>query len=183
MAEALASAPSNYKKVGFRIGLGLGKTELILSPECDPNTFLSRLEAVGGGLPHVVNGFSLCLGLPRHALNNSKFVTLALVGIGVHHNRLLYVVEDVTDEDPFAALRLLQECGVHCFGYIINSVTPRLVYDFAKASDEAVFSTLAAIQQEPHPQDSTHALPVGAGGASMTSLSRQATGSYMGAFF
>jgi hypothetical protein len=40
MSAALAAAPSFYRKVGLRIGCGLGKTELILPSQSDPGSFL-----------------------------------------------------------------------------------------------------------------------------------------------
>ena len=67
MARALAAAPQIHGEVGLKIGWGPGKTELILSSDCDPGAFLALVETVGGGLPYVVAGFSSCLGVPRHA--------------------------------------------------------------------------------------------------------------------
>ena len=58
---------------------------------------------------------------------------------------LLDLVEFVANEDPFASLRLLQVCGVQCFGHIINAVPPPLVADFATFRDDAITSTFAAI--------------------------------------
>ena len=58
-----------------------------------------------------------------------------------------------------------------------------LVRDFAASRDEVVASTLAAIHQELPPRDSTHSLPAGDGGASLTSLARHAFGNYLGAFY
>jgi hypothetical protein len=138
------------------------------------------LETSGGGLPNLVPGFSSCLGVPRYASNESAFVTLALAGIGVRYDRLLDLVKDVADEDPFAALRLLQVCGVHRLGHIIIVVPPPLVYDFATARGDAIasLSTFASNQQEPFPPDSTHSLHVGAVGASLASLARHASVSY-----
>ena len=43
MSLARAAAPSIYNKVWLSIGGGLGKIELILRPDCDPDDFLSRL--------------------------------------------------------------------------------------------------------------------------------------------
>jgi hypothetical protein len=62
MSKALAGAPTIYKKVGLRSGWGPGKTELILPPKFDPETFLSHLEVSGGGLFHIVTSFTSCLG-------------------------------------------------------------------------------------------------------------------------
>ena len=64
-------------------------------------------------MPHVVIGFSSCLGAPRHAINDSEFVTAALAGQGVRHDNLLDLVKDVVEDYRFAAIRLLQVCGVH----------------------------------------------------------------------
>ncbi len=46
-----------------------------------------------------------------------------------------------------------------------------------------IASTFAVIHHEPPPDHSTHSLPVGAGGAGLTSLGKHASGSYLGAFF
>jgi len=145
MTRALATAPAIYKKVGLRIGWGPRKTELILPSGCEPDAFLSQLEAYGAGLPHVVPGFSCCLGVPHHASNDYVFITSALTNIDVHHDRLLDLVEDIVDEDPFVALRLLQVCGVNRFGHLTSAVPPPLIQDFAAARDDAVNSTFAAI--------------------------------------
>ncbi len=104
----------------------------------------------------MITSFTSCPVVSRHAFNDFVFFNSALTNIGIRQDRLMDLVEDVADEDPFAALRLLQVCGVQCFGHIITSVPPPLVRDFATARDEAVASTLVAIQQEPPPQDSTH---------------------------
>jgi len=85
------------------------------------------MDTTGGGLPHVVPRSSSCLGVPRHARNDPDLITATLVNIGVRHDRLLDLVEDVDDEDPFAALRLLQVCGAQRFGHIISYVPPPLV--------------------------------------------------------
>ncbi len=47
MSIALVVAHAIYMKVGLRIGWGLGKTELILPPQCDPNAFLQQLDFYG----------------------------------------------------------------------------------------------------------------------------------------
>jgi len=58
-----------------------------------------------------------------------------------------------------------------------------LVLQFVSDRDVAVASTFFAIQQAHPPEASTHSLPVGAGGAYVTSLAKHANGSYLGAFF
>ena len=87
---------------------------------------------------------------------------------------LVDLFEEISIEDPFASLRLLQVCGVNRFGHIISAVPPPLVDQFATARDEAVASIFAVIQQAHPPETSTHSLPVGAGGASITSLAKHA---------
>jgi len=182
MANTLVASPAIYRKVGLWIGCGPGKTELILHP--DPSAFHSTLEVSGGGLPNVVISFTLCLGAPRHASNDgSGLGTSTLAIICFRQDRLLDLVEDVADEDPFAALLILQVCGVQRVGHVISAVPPPLVYDFETTRDDAVASTLATIQLKPPSQDSTHPLPTGAGGGSRISLARHASGIYLGAFF
>ena len=97
-------------------------------------------------MSHVVIAFTSCLEVPCHASNDSDFVTSALVGTCLRDNRILDLVEDASYEDPFAALGLLQVCGVQSFGHIITIVPPPLVYDFATTRDDAVTPTLATIQ-------------------------------------
>ena len=181
--KPLATAPAIYKKAGLRIGWGPGKTELVLSPGCYPVAFLSQLEATRAGLSHLVLGFSSCLGVPRHVFDDSAFVTSALTNLGVRHNRVLDLVEDITDEDPFVTLWLLQVCGLSRFGHIIGVVPPSPIHDFATARDDVVTSAFAAFQQEPPSPDFTHSFPDGTGGASLASLARHASGGYLGAFF
>jgi len=121
--------------------------------------------------------------VPRHANNDPQFITATLENLGVRHDKLMDRVESVANEDPFAALRLMYVCGVQRFGHILSAVPPPLVADFAALRDDAVTSTFATIQQEQPLPDSSHCLPIGACGASFTSLARHTKGSYLGAFF
>jgi len=162
---------------------GSGKTELILSPRCDLATFHLRLHTFEEGLPHIVTGLSDCLGVPRYPANDPHIIDASLESLGVRHDRLLDLAEVVAYEDPFVVLRLLEVCGIQRFGQIISTVPPLMVADFARSRDEVVQTTFAAIQQEPPPSDSTNSLPVGAGGAVLTSLARDSSGSYLNAFF
>ncbi len=73
MAVALSAALGIYKKVGLRIGWGPGKTELILPTDVHCKTFLSLLPE--GCNPSVVSGFSACLGVPRHPMNDPEFIS------------------------------------------------------------------------------------------------------------
>ena len=145
MSLALVATPTICKKVGLRIGGGPGKTELMLPLDCDPYAFLLLLDTFVGGLPHIVTGFNACLGVPRHAFNDPEFIVVALEGLGTRLGRLLDLVEDLAEEDFFAALWLLQVCVVQRFGHGICDVPPMLVTAFAHARDEAVTSIFAAI--------------------------------------
>jgi hypothetical protein len=98
--------------------------------------------------PHVVSGFKSCRGVPRHQTNDQVFITAALYDLGVKHDKLIDLVEEVSDEDLFAALRQLQVCGVSRFGHVLSVVPPACAVDFARSRDVAVAATLATIQQE-----------------------------------
>jgi len=132
MPIALGDAPAISKRVGLRIGWVPCKTQLILPPRCDSDAFLQQLDAYGEGLPHIVPGFSACLGIPRHANNDPEFITVSLECLGVRNRRLLDLVEAVADDGLFAAIRLLQVCRVQWFGHIINAVTSPLDMDSHK---------------------------------------------------
>jgi hypothetical protein len=93
------------------------------------------------------------------------------------------LAEEVADEDPFAALRLLQTCGISRFGHVMSAIPPPLAQPFARERDEAIAATFATIRQSPPGENSTHTLPVGAGGAGLTSLEAHAWGDYLGAFY
>ena len=66
---------------------------------------------------------------------------------------------------------------------MLSAVPPDMAKDFARERDEAIAATFATIQQSPTTENSTHNLPVGAGGAGLTSLEAHAAGGYVGAFF
>jgi hypothetical protein len=86
------------------------------------------------------------VGVPRYATNDTVvFTSSTLESLGEHHERLLDLIEEVADVDPFAALHLLQVCGVNRFGHIISAIPPPLVHDFANARDEAAIATVATI--------------------------------------
>ena len=77
--------------------------------------------------PHVVLGYKTCLGVPRRSCNDQAFNTATLQDLGLKHDRLLDHVEEISDEDPFATLKLLQVCGVSRFGHVL-SVAPLHVW-------------------------------------------------------
>ncbi len=107
MAIALHHAPGIFKKVGLGLGYGPGKTELMLPGGCAREDFPFPLDDPDTAAPQVVEGFKSCLGVPMHFENDPDFIHAALLKMGVTHDRLLDLIEEVADEDPFAALRLL----------------------------------------------------------------------------
>jgi hypothetical protein len=109
---AVIVALAIYMRAKVRIGLGPGKTELILPPRCDPQAVLHQLDAYREEFPHIVPGFGACLGVPRHANNDPELIVAFVERLGVRNNRLLDLVEAVANDDPFDALRLLHICGV-----------------------------------------------------------------------
>ena len=84
---------------------------------------------------------------------------------------------------PLTALRLLQVCGVNRFGHVIFVVPLFTIRPFAAARDAAVVTSLEAIQQHEVGPHSTHALHVGAGGASLHSLQRHGSASHLGTYY
>jgi hypothetical protein len=183
MAAVLEEAPGIFRKVGLRLGYGPGKTELILPQGCSREEFPFPLDDPAVPAPQVVDGFTSCLGVPRHFSNDPVFLHEAMQKMGGAHDRLLDLTEEIADEDPFAALRLLQTCGISKFGHVLSAVPPALAQDFARERDEAISATFSTIQQSPTTENSMHALPVGARGAGLTSLETHAAGGYIGAFF
>ncbi len=183
MATVLYHAPEIFGKVGLRIGLGPGKTELILPKGCSMQEFPFPLDDPQVAAPQVVAGFKSCLRVPKHFDNDPDFLHESLQALGTTYDRLLDLTEEIADEDPFAALRLLQTCGINSFGHVLSAVPPPLVRAFARERDEAIAATFATIQQSPPGDGSTTTLSVGASGAGLTSLEAHAWGGYLGAFY
>jgi hypothetical protein len=92
-----------------------------------------------------VDGFKSCLGVPRHFENDPVFLHEAMQTIGSAHDRLQDLTEEIADEDSFAALRILQTCGINRFGHVLSAVPPPLVATFARERDEAIATTFATI--------------------------------------
>jgi len=70
--------PLFSKKVGLRIGIGPGKTELILPEGYDKIIFSYPLDNPRIDAPHAVPGFSAYLGVLRHYSNDQDFIYDAL---------------------------------------------------------------------------------------------------------
>ena len=99
------------------------------------------------------------------------------------HDRLLHLAKGIADEAPLTALRLLQVCGVSRFGHAISNVPPAIIRPFAEDRDAAILSCFEAILGYEVTTESTHALPVGAGGAALHSLVHHGGGSHLGTYY
>ena len=111
------------------------------------------------------------------------FIAKAMRKHVARHDRLLLMVKDIAEEAPLTALGLLQVCGVNKFGHVISAVPPAIIRLFAVARDAAVAHCMEAVQEYEVTEKSTHALPVGAGGASLHSLMQHGDGSHLGTHF
>ena len=69
------------------------------------------------------------------------------------------------------------------FNHVISTVPPAIIRSFAGARDAAVALCLEAIQEHEVSDLSTHALPAGAGGASLHSLVQHGGGSHLGTHY
>ena len=145
MATSLQQAPGIFAKVGIRLGYGPGKTQLVLPKGCSRQDFPFPLDDPEVAAPQVVAGFKSCLRFPRHFDNDPEFLREALHAMGSSYNMLLDLTEEVADEDPFAALRLLQTCCIYIFGHVLGAVLPPLAQAFARERDETIAATFATI--------------------------------------
>ena len=131
------------------IGLSLGwrprkiKMEILVGCDLD-NLPLSRHDS-NRPLLEVVNGFKACIGVPRHSSNCSRFLSEALQPLAKRHDSLLDLVADVSEEEPFAALRLLEVCGVNMFGHVLSAVPPDFAAAFCEDRDAVIAAALGAI--------------------------------------
>ena len=82
MAEVLAQASGIFGRVKLRIGFGPGKTKIIIPKSYERNIFPYPVNSPGTVAPHVVQGFSSCLGVPRHSTIDQDFITSALRAMG-----------------------------------------------------------------------------------------------------
>jgi hypothetical protein len=79
---------------------------------------------------------------------------------------------------PLSALRRLQVCSVNRFGHVISAgISPAILRPFAEACDAEVIACLEVIQEHEVGAHSTHALTVGAGGASVHCVVKHGSGS------
>jgi len=170
---ALDAASGLHVMIGLSLGWGPRKTELQIPIDCDLNNLPLPREDSGRPLLEVVIDFKACLGVPMHSSNCNRFITEALQPLAKRHDSLLDLVADVSEEDPFAALRLLQVCGVNKFGHVLSAILPDVAVAFCEDRGAAIATALGAIQGVPVDLCmSTHTLPVVAGGAGLSSLQK-----------
>ncbi len=124
VALALVEALDLYGIVGLQQGWGPKKTEQVLPHSCDPVILPLPHDHTCKLLLDEAIGFKACRGVPRHPTNEDSFIDEALEPVARRHDNLLDPVVVVSDEDPFAALRLLQVCGVNKSGHILSGVLP-----------------------------------------------------------
>jgi hypothetical protein len=171
VALALDVASDMYSMIALHLGWGPKNTELILSPGFDPDNLPFPRDPTGRNLSDVVTGFKACLGVPKHPTHNDSFIAEALLPVAGRHDNLLDLFSAVFEEAPFAPLRLLQVCGVNRFGHILRAVPPDATATFCAQRDAAIGATLGAIQRIPVDLvQSTHSLPVVAGGTGLHSI-------------
>jgi hypothetical protein len=103
--------------------------------------------------------------------------------LAARHDRLLQLVVEIAEEAPLTTLRLLQVSGVSRFGHVISTVPPAAIREFAKDRDAAVVRCFETIQQHEVSESSTHALPVGAGGAALHSLVHHGGCNHLGTYY
>ena len=82
-----------------------------LPVDCDHDHISLPRDELRRPLPEVINGFKDCLGVPRHPTRCDIFITKAMLPLAERHDSLLDLVADVSEEDPFSALLLLQVFG------------------------------------------------------------------------
>jgi hypothetical protein len=69
---------------------------------CAPDAIISSLASARHGIPLLVASFTTCLGISRHAENDSNFVSTALDNVGARHVCLLDLIEGIANENPFS---------------------------------------------------------------------------------
>jgi hypothetical protein len=78
VAHTLAAALDIYTNVGLQLGWGPKKKELVLPSDCDPDCLPLPHNLRCEPLPDIVQGFKVCLGVPRHPTGNNDFILGAL---------------------------------------------------------------------------------------------------------
>ncbi len=146
VALALDAASDIHAMIGLSLGWGPRKIELHLPANCDHDNLPLPRDESSRLLPELVEGFRACLGVPRHPTNCDSFISAALLPLANRHGALLDLVSDVSEEDPFFALRLLQVCGVTRFGHVLSTVPPDVASAFCGDRDTPIADALGVIQ-------------------------------------
>ena len=183
LAAVLKELTPLYRLVG--IGWGNGKTEFWLPRGYQVDSLDIPRAATGAPLPAVVEGFTACLGIPRHRQNDQEFIRAALVKVAEKHDTVLNLVKRIAPSAPFAALRLLQVCGVRRFGHIMRGIPPGVVSGFIQERDAKVMEALAVIKQsaddaEDHLTDELNTMM---GGLSVPAMRPHCSAQYLGAYY
>jgi hypothetical protein len=113
----------------------------------------------------------------------ANFIAKAMRKPAARHDRLLLLAKNIAEEAPLTALRLLQVCGVKRFGHVISAVPPAIIRLFVEERDTTVVRCLEEIKQYGATDQSKHALPVGAGGASLHSSAQHGAKSHLGTYY
>ena len=87
------------------------------------------------------------------------------------------------EEDPLATLRMLQVIGVHIFGHVLAAIPSYIIAPFVSERDTKVRNCLEKIQGHPTTTRFTHALPLGACGAALSSIERRARESQIRTYY
>jgi hypothetical protein len=131
ISHILTKSHGVYGAASITLGRGPKKIELVLPTDCDPDDLLLPRNLRGEPHPDIVPGFKACLGVPRHPSVDGDFILKAMRQVAYRHWSLLELVADVSEEHPFAALRLLRVCGVSRFVHILVAVQPESASLFA----------------------------------------------------
>ncbi len=107
IAHTLTQAHIIFEAAGITLGWGPKKTKLVLLTECDLDDLLLSRNQRGEPFLDIAPGFKACLGVSRHPVADGDFIVNALRHVADLHSNLLELVADVSEEDPFAAIRLL----------------------------------------------------------------------------
>jgi len=73
-----------------------------------------------------------------HPTSDEDFILEAMDHVAKRYDNFLERVADVFDEDPLAALRLLQVCGIHSFGHIFSANRPESSATFCAQRDATI---------------------------------------------
>ncbi len=121
------------------------------------------------------------------------FISIAMRKPSPRHDKLLRLVMDIADDTPLTALSTLQVCNVNMFNHVISAVPRDIIRPFIAERDAAVIGCLEVVhgcnvspRRCEHGRVRTlpsHALSLGAGGASLHSMDKHGGGSHLGTYY